>query len=96
MIAAGSRRGCARSAEPLSPGPSGAPRRDLTAALAENKAPRLTPPVLCGPEMSVREVGALLMESSAGMVLIRQHQDADISAVVTLHDLLRAQAALAE
>jgi CIC family chloride channel protein len=73
-----------------------ASRSELKAALSANTVPRLAPPVLCGPELSVREVGALLMESSSGMVLIRPHAGADISAVVTLHDLLRAQAALAE
>jgi CIC family chloride channel protein len=73
-----------------------ASRQELKSALAENLPPRLTPPVLCTPETSVRDVGALLMESGSGMVLIRPLQGADISAVVTLHDLLRAQTALAE
>jgi CIC family chloride channel protein len=71
-------------------------RQELKAALAANAAPRLTPPVLCTPDARVREVGKMLMESPLGMVLIREQSGEDISAVVTLHDLLRAQAALSE
>ena len=71
-------------------------RQELRSALAANAVPRLTPPVLCGPYVTIREVGALLMESTLGMVLIRQGSTGDIVAVVTLHDLLRAQAALSE
>jgi chloride channel protein, CIC family len=71
-------------------------RRDLESALGAGASPRMTPPVLCSPEVSVREVGAILMESASGMVLIRPGSTGDITAVVTIHDLLRAQAALAE
>lgn len=73
-----------------------ASRRDLKAALASNTAPRLDPPVVCSSDVSVREVGAKLIESASGMVLLRPGLAGDITAVVTLHDLLRAQAALAE
>ncbi len=71
-------------------------RQELKAALAANLAPRLSPPILCAPEVSVREVASLLMESTSGMVLIRRESTQEIMAVVTLHDLLRAQAALSE
>ncbi|MGA2481084.1 MAG: chloride channel protein, partial [Spirochaetia bacterium] len=71
-------------------------RQELRSALASNTVPRLTTPVLCAPRASVREAGALLMESGSGMVLIRDDSTGDISSVVTLHDLLRAQAALSE
>ena len=73
-----------------------ASRQELKSALAANTAPRLTPAVLCNPDVTVREVGKLLMESASGMVLIRQDSNGEIRTVVTLHDLLRAQAALAE
>jgi hypothetical protein len=38
----------------------------------------------------------MLMESSSGMVLVRQDSTGDIMAVVALHDLPRAQIALSE
>ncbi|HVP20183.1 MAG TPA: CBS domain-containing protein, partial [Spirochaetia bacterium] len=71
-------------------------RDDMTAALATNSAPRLSQPVECAPNLSVRKVGSLLMESAAGIVLVRDASRGGIASVVTLHDLLRAQAALAE
>ncbi len=73
-----------------------ASRQELKSALASHTVPRLTTPVLCTPRATVREAGALLMESASGMVLIRDDSAGDISSVVTLHDLLRAQAALSE
>ncbi|MFI5368493.1 MAG: chloride channel protein, partial [Spirochaetia bacterium] len=71
-------------------------RQDLKTALASNAAPRMAAPVLCNPRASVREAAALLMESVSGMVLIRDDSTGDIFSVVTLHDLLRAQAALSD
>ena len=53
-------------------------------------------PVLCSPEVSVREVGKMLMESASGLVLVRDLSTGEVIAVVTLHDLLRTQAALSE
>ena len=71
-------------------------RQEMKAALAANTPPRLLPPVECSPSVTVREVGARLMESASGMVLLRDESTQEITSVVTLHDLLRAQAALAE
>ncbi len=71
-------------------------RQDMKSAVAANTVPRAAPPVECPPEMSVREVGSLLMESASGMVLIRDESTREVVSVVTLHDLLRAQAALAD
>ncbi len=71
-------------------------REALRDALATNAAPRLSVPVECPPSLSVRKVGSLLMESAAGIVLLRDPEKGGIMSVVTLHDLLRAQAALSE
>ncbi len=71
-------------------------RRDMKTALAANGTPNVSPPVLCDPSQSVREVSRLLMESASGIVLIRDDSAGEIRSVVTLHDLLRAEAGLAE
>jgi CIC family chloride channel protein len=71
-------------------------RRDLESALAGKTVPVPAPAVLCDPDLSVREVGALLMESASGMVLVRDSPSGGLMTVVTLHDLLRAQAALSD
>ena len=71
-------------------------RDDMKAAIAANAEPRLTPSVECASSLSVKEVSALLMESASGLVLVRDAVSGELTSVVTLHDLLRAQAALAE
>ena len=71
-------------------------REDMKTALAANSAPRLSQPVECAPSLSVRKVGSLLMDSPTGIVVLRDRARGEITSVVTLHDLLRAQAALSE
>ena len=71
-------------------------RGDMRAALAASSTPTLHPTVECPSTLSVREIGKLLMESASGIVLVRDQSTGQITSVVTLHDLLRAQAALAE
>ncbi|HUI72931.1 MAG TPA: chloride channel protein [Spirochaetia bacterium] len=71
-------------------------REDMKAALATGSLPHISPPVECLSSLGVREVGARLMESESGIVLVRDESTGEITSVVTLHDLLRAQAALAE
>ena len=71
-------------------------REDMRRALATNTNPRVIPLVDCPASLSVREVGARLMESASGIVAVRDESTGEITSVVTLHDLLRAQAALAE
>jgi CBS domain-containing protein len=71
-------------------------REDMKAALAANAAPALRATVECPSTLSVRDVGKRLMESAAGIVLVRDESTGEITSVVTLHDLLRAQVALAE
>ena len=71
-------------------------REDMKRALATNTNPRVIPLTDCPASLSVREVGARLMESASGIVAVRDRSTGEITSVVTLHDLLRAQAALAE
>ena len=71
-------------------------RRDAEEAQREGRPPRLERAVFCSPETTVHQVAELLMDSPSGIVLVTGHGGAEISALVTLHDLLRAQAAVLE
>jgi CIC family chloride channel protein len=71
-------------------------RAEAEAALAQKRAPRLAPAVVCAPEARVREVQQLLLESPTGLVVVRDAGDGRVTGVVTLHDLLRAEMALGE
>jgi CIC family chloride channel protein len=71
-------------------------RKEALAALAENRAPKLAPAVTCLRTQSVAELQARLIESDSTMVVVLDRPEGQVLGLVTLHDLLRAQAALAE
>ncbi len=68
-----------------------ATRTELTAAIAEKRAPKLAPVVRCEPRKTIRELQALLIESPTGMAVMCDDADGKLLGLVTLHDLLRAQ-----
>ena len=71
-------------------------RSEARAALAERRAPRLEPAVCCATGASLHEVKRLLLESRAGLVVVKATDGDRLPGVVTWHDLLRAELALAE
>ncbi|HQF40339.1 MAG TPA: chloride channel protein [Opitutaceae bacterium] len=68
-------------------------RAEAQAAVAGNRAPQLQPAPSARRETSIHDVQRLLIDSPAGMVLIRAGADDRIIGLVTLHDLLRAETA---
>lgn len=71
-------------------------RTEASEALAEARPLRLEPVVCARPSQTIRECQALLIGSTCGMIVITDHDRGSPLAVVTLHDLLRAQAAISE
>lgn len=71
-------------------------RAEAKAAVAENRAPRLASCPVVRREVSVREVQRHLIESPEGIVLIQAGADDRIIGLITLHDLLRAEAAFGQ
>ena len=72
-----------------------APRTEIAAALATHRPLKLEPAVSCQPAQSIRDSQALLIQSSTGTVTIVD-DGKKLLGIVTLHDLLRAQMAMAE
>ncbi len=70
-------------------------RTEVASALAENRAPQLLSVPTCRREATVRAVQSLLLDSPAGIVAIVAGVDGRVIGVITLHDLLRAEFALA-
>jgi CIC family chloride channel protein len=66
-------------------------RKEAEAALAEKRVPRLEPATTCQPGQTIRQLQALLIESSTGLVVLTGADDHAVLGVVTLHDLLRAE-----
>ncbi len=70
-------------------------RIEAEAALAEQRAPTLQTPTLCLPHQTINDLQNLLVESALHFVVILDKPEGRMIAVITLHDLLRAQMALA-
>ncbi len=71
-------------------------RDEATLAAKEGRAPRLLPPVSVHPSQSVENLQAKLIESGAGIVVLLDQPGGRVLGLVTLHDLLRAQTAMAK
>jgi CIC family chloride channel protein len=71
-------------------------RAEVAQARMERRAMRLLPPVSARPGQSIRDCQALLIDSPCGLLVISDQPRGIPLAVVTLHDLLRAQAAISE
>lgn len=71
--------------------------RDQMAAIIHHKAsPHISRAVFCHPDQTVKDVGEKIIESPNGVIVVVDEKTGDISGIITLHDLLRAQAAVLE
>lgn len=73
-----------------------ASRAEIAAAIAEHRPPRLEAAVICGPGDSIHESQRRLIQSVTGRLAITGGSERGLIGFVTLHDLLRAQMAVAE
>ncbi len=73
-----------------------APRAEIEAALAEHRPVRLQEARECRPSDSIRDSQASLIESPTGTVILTDHANGKVLAIVTLHDVLRAQVSISE
>ncbi|MDH4197771.1 MAG: chloride channel protein, partial [Candidatus Aminicenantes bacterium] len=69
-------------------------RKQLEAALAAGGTPEVFPAVTCYPDQTVREVGDKFIESPVHILVVVDRADGMVRGIITLHDLLRAQASL--
>ncbi len=71
-------------------------RAEAAAALAQNRAPNLSPAATCVREQTVAALQKLLIDSDTLFVVILDGHDGDVIGLVTLHDLLRAESSMAQ
>jgi len=71
-------------------------RRELESALRERRPPQAENAVTCLPEQTIREVADRFIRSPSGFIVVLDPATGAIRGVLTLHDLLRAQASLTE
>lgn len=66
-------------------------RIELRSALQEQRDFEMTPALSVRPSESIKKIEQLLVESEAGMVVVTDREEGIPLAIVTLHDLMRAQ-----
>ena len=71
-------------------------RKEALAAIDANRRPELVRAITIAPTTSIREVQRILIDSPRHTVLLSRSRAGQISGIVTLHDLLRAQVAIGE
>ena len=71
-------------------------RKEAEAALAAKRIPMLAPVTSCLREQTVAELQQLLIQSDTHFVIVLDRKEGNVIGLVTLHDLLRAQAEMAQ
>jgi CIC family chloride channel protein len=69
-------------------------REAIAAALNSGAAPALHKASTCHPDQTVREVGDKFIESPANILVVVDRGSGGVVGIITLHDLIRAQAAI--
>ncbi len=67
-------------------------RLEVEKALVEGRQPELSEPIVCAPGQSIREVAGRLVSSSVDLAVIAEPVSGKVVGILTLHDILRAQA----
>lgn len=71
-------------------------RKEAEASLREKRTPALAKAATCLREQTVAELQHLLIESDTHFVVVLERKEGDVIGLVTLHDLLRAESAMAQ
>jgi CIC family chloride channel protein len=70
-------------------------RKEAAAATAEKRAAKWEPVITCLPLQTIRTLQGKLIESTSLIVVVLDQADGKVIALVTLHDLLRAEVTMA-
>jgi CIC family chloride channel protein len=73
-----------------------APRTEVEASIFEHRPLKLEPALTCLPGQSLRDSQSTLIESTTGMIVLSDKSTEKVLAVVTLHDVLRAQVMMSD
>ena len=71
-------------------------RGEIESALRQRRPPVAEPAIVCHDDEKLRNIENKFIQSTTGMVIVISKNDSSIISLITLHDLLRAQAAMAE
>lgn len=71
-------------------------RKEAELALLQQQPPPLAPAATCLREQTVAELQSALIEADTHFVIVQDRKDGEVIGLITLHDLLRAEAAMAQ
>ncbi len=71
-------------------------RKEAELAATRAVSPRLEPATTCSREQSIHDLQQLLIESTSQLVVVLDREGGKAIGLVTLHDLLRAEASMAQ
>ena len=71
-------------------------RKEAESAVAGTAPPKLEPATTCLREQSIRDLQEALIESTTQFVVVLDRREGTVVGLVTLHDLLRAEASMAQ
>ncbi len=71
-------------------------RHAMLEAVESGRTPEVRKAVTCYPDQTVGEVGDRFLASPVNVLIVVGRADGRVEGIITLHDLIRAQAALAE
>ena len=71
-------------------------RKEAELALLQKRSPVLSPAATCLREQTVASLQMTLIESETHFVIVLDRKEGKVIGLVTLHDLLRAETALAQ
>jgi CIC family chloride channel protein len=69
-------------------------RQQMQQAVLSHGVPEIHKAAFCFPEQTVREIGRKFLESSAYVLVVVDRETRAIRGIITLHDLIRAQATI--
>lgn len=69
-------------------------RIDIESALRTGEPPEVRRGVTCHPDQTVREVGDKFIESPSNILVVVDREGEAVVGIITLHDLIRAQASI--
>lgn len=71
-------------------------RKQMEQVIQRRTIPQISKALFCGPNQTVKEAGRKIIYSPEGIIIIGDDETKEIEGIVTLHDLLRAQASIWE
>ncbi len=69
-------------------------RREIEESILSGEPPELHPAGICHPDQTIQAIGKAFIESPVPVLIVVDRDDGAVQGIITLHDLIRAQAAV--